>query len=58
LEAASERILAWFDDDELGDCPQCGQRHLLPTGKARLGQICATCGVIPPAAESATPTSP
>jgi hypothetical protein len=38
---------AWYEEGELGICPECGQQTLLPPSEmAEPTPICLTCGVL------------
>ena len=37
--------LDWFSDDELEECPRCGERTLVPRVHEEL-RVCITCGVV------------
>ena len=43
---ATKLLLLWFEQDELDDCPDCGQKHLLPDWGSPHGRSCASCGFI------------
>jgi hypothetical protein len=46
---AEKMLLAWFKEDELRVCPNCGQKHLLPGwGSPNGDAVCVTCGVMAP----------
>jgi uncharacterized Zn finger protein len=50
MDDPSEPMLSWFDDDELTDCPSCGEKKVLPAPAGDGMVICAACGIV------ATPT--
>jgi hypothetical protein len=40
-------LAGWWHAEELGRCPQCGNRHLTPPSPSMGGmRVCLTCGVI------------
>ena len=39
-----DMILHWFREDELSECPNCGNRHVLPGWGSPNGRMCVTCG--------------
>lgn len=43
----------WFEDDELLECPACGEQKLIPTPKESMPPVlCLNCGlVVPPSAD-------
>ena len=43
---ATKLLLLWFADEELEDCPACGQKHLLPDWGSAHGRSCASCGFV------------
>ena len=46
MDGPSEQMLSWFEDDELTDCPSCGEKKVIP---ARVGDgmvFCAACGIV------------
>jgi hypothetical protein len=49
MEGTTEMLLSWFREDELSDCAQCGNKHLLPVfwAKEPGSPVCATCGTLP-----------
>jgi hypothetical protein len=46
MGVTSEQMLSWFDDDELGECPACGQRKVIPAPAGDGLVICSACGVL------------
>jgi predicted RNA-binding Zn-ribbon protein involved in translation (DUF1610 family) len=54
---AKDQIRDWFDDGELGVCPQCGEQGILPLEeRATAGTVCVSCGLLlPPHDGSASP---
>lgn len=38
MDDTSEQMASWFDDDELGECPACGERKVIPA-PARVGLV-------------------
>jgi hypothetical protein len=36
-------LLSWFEEEELSNCPSCGERHVLPSWAGPVGSFCVTC---------------
>jgi uncharacterized Zn finger protein len=53
MDEPSETMLSWFEDDELTDCPSCGERKIVPSHLRDGLAVCAACGVV----AKPTPTS-
>jgi hypothetical protein len=44
---ANDVVSGWWNDNELADCPRCGDRRLTPSSPSMDGRrVCLTCGVI------------
>jgi hypothetical protein len=46
MDEPSETMLSWFEDDELTDCPSCGERKIVPSHLRDGLAVCAACGVV------------
>lgn len=46
MEVTSEQMLSWFDDDELSECPACGEKKVIPAPAGDGLVICGACGVV------------
>jgi hypothetical protein len=55
---ATKLLLLWFEQDELDDCPDCGQKHLLPDWGSPHGRSCASCGFIGNGSNGSRPPAP
>jgi predicted nucleic acid-binding Zn ribbon protein len=46
MDGTSEKILSWFEDDELTDCPNCGEKKAIPVTAGNSSVVCAACGIV------------
>jgi transcription elongation factor Elf1 len=46
MDDPSEQVLSWFEDDELTDCPSCGERKVVPAPAGKAMLVCAVCGIV------------
>jgi hypothetical protein len=47
IPGGRQAVSSWYEKDELGICPECGQQTLLPPDEmAEPATICLTCGAL------------
>jgi len=45
MKGFRKMLLSWFRDYELGVCPRCGQKHVLPATDSATRAVCVSCGI-------------